>query len=373
MFVGFASCSAFSAVGGNVTGMMMLRNVNGVAAPQQAICCNLCHSNSSPSTSVSNIQCRSSQVGALGARLQALKCKDRMVKPLALKDMCHTPFLIGQQPFRLALLNASAFEKPLVRLRIGVNAIDAGQSGADSYPQESSIPVKEEGISSEKAVDKNSSVSGVNFDFSNAQEASEEAARKALGILRETTDQLREQAEKARSVLTASAQELPIRGKENLSYVAENGPDPVKDIAETALNAHYPQNGSAKKGAKIHDFCLGIPYGALLVVGGLVGFIITGSTDSIRFGVLLGGLLLALTITSLKTWKRGESSLPYIQGQAVITGALLFRFLRRYGETKSVFPTGVIALISAAMLAFYVYVFLSGGNPPKKIASEGSY
>jgi hypothetical protein len=25
------------------------------------------------------------------------------------------------------------------------------------------------------------------------------------------------------------------------------------------------------------------------------------------------------------------------------------------------------------MLAFYVYVFLSGGNPPKKIASEGSY
>jgi hypothetical protein len=25
------------------------------------------------------------------------------------------------------------------------------------------------------------------------------------------------------------------------------------------------------------------------------------------------------------------------------------------------------------MLAFYVYVFLSGRNPPKKIKSEGSY
>jgi hypothetical protein len=31
-------------------------------------------------------------------------------------------------------------------------------------------------------------------------------------------------------VLAASAQELPARGKEGPSYVAENAPDPVKDI-----------------------------------------------------------------------------------------------------------------------------------------------
>jgi hypothetical protein len=50
---------------------------------------------------------------------------------------------------------------------------------------------------------------------------------------------LQEQAEKASSVLAASAQELPARGKEALSYVEENTPDLVKDIAETALKAHY--------------------------------------------------------------------------------------------------------------------------------------
>ncbi len=50
---------------------------------------------------------------------------------------------------------------------------------------------------------------------------------------------MQEQAEKASSVLAASAQELSARGKEGLSYVAENAPDPVNDIAETPLQAHY--------------------------------------------------------------------------------------------------------------------------------------
>lgn len=31
-------------------------------------------------------------------------------------------------------------------------------------------------------------------------------------------------------------------------------------------------------------------------------------------------------MTSLKVWKRGESSLPYIQGQAAITAAIFIRF-----------------------------------------------
>jgi len=79
------------------------------------------------------------------------------------------------------------------------------------------------------------------------------------------------------------AQELPARGKEGLSYVAENTPDPVKDIAETAFKAHYREDGSIKQGSKIHGFCLGIPYKVLLVVGGLLGFIITGITVSIQF------------------------------------------------------------------------------------------
>ncbi len=67
-------------------------------------------------------------------------------------------------------------------------------------------------------------------------------------------------------MLAASAQELPARGKEGLYNVAENTPDLVKDVAETALKAHYREDGNIKQGSKIRDFCLGIPYKVLLVV-----------------------------------------------------------------------------------------------------------
>ncbi|CAK9865884.1 unnamed protein product [Sphagnum jensenii] len=356
--------------------MMLLRSVSGVAAatpypaaPALTARCSLCHSSSSsPSTSFSNVQYGSSKAFP---SLQG----NRMMRPVAaaaLKDNARTPFLIGHEPLRFTPVNCGVrFEKK----KASSSAIDAGKSGADAYSQGNSNPeaAAEESITENNATDKKQNSSSRNFDFSNAQGHSEDAARKALGILREITSQLLEQAEKARSLLAASAQELPIRGKENLSYVAENGPEPVKDIVETALNAHYPESSSVKPGSKIHDFCLGIPYGVLLVVGGLLQFILTGSTAAIRFGVVLGGLLLALTVTSLKAWKQGESSLPYIQGQAIITLAIFFRFIRRYGETNTFFPTGIVAITSAAMLAFYVYVFLSGGNPPKKIKSESSY
>jgi uncharacterized membrane protein (UPF0136 family) len=115
-----------------------------------------------------------------------------------------------------------------------------------------------------------------------------------------------------------------------------------------------------------------IPYRVLLVVGGLLGFIITVSTVSIQFGVLLGGVILALSVTSLGAWKQGES-LRYIQGQTIITRAIFFRFIQSYAETKFVFPTGLIAVTSAAMLALYAYVYLSDINPPKEIESGGPY
>lgn len=191
-----------------------------------------------------------------------------------------------------------------------------------------------------------------------------ESAEKLVGVLRDTTEQLKEQAEKARAALAATAQETAERSKENLSYIAESAPDPIKDIAETALKAH--SSDKLRKGSKIHDFCLGIPYGGFLVIGGLLWFIISGSTAAIRFGVILGGILLGLSVSSLNAWKEGKSSMPYIKGQAAITSIIMLREVRRFFEVKAFFPTAVAAVMSAGMLGFYSYVYLSGGNPPKK-------
>ena len=89
-------------------------------------------------------------------------------------------------------------------------------------------------------------------------------------MLRDTTEQLKEQAEKARTVIletaketaaviAATAHETAEKSKGNFSYIAENAPEPFKEVAETALKAHSAD--TPKRFAKIHDFCLGIPYG----------------------------------------------------------------------------------------------------------------
>jgi len=219
-----------------------------------------------------------------------------------------------------------------------------------------------------KSSDSKQSFSNTVEDFKivagKAQSHAQETANKELEKLKDITNQLLEQAEQARKKLTATAQETAYKQKDNLAFVVENGPEPVKEVAETALNAHYSETG--KQGSKIHDFCLGIPYGASLTLGGLLWFIIYGTTSAIRFGVLLGSAILFLSITSLKKWKQGESSISYIQGQAAITAFIFLRYYRRYTVTKAFFPTALTGLISGAMLGFYIYVLVSGGNPPKK-------
>ena len=56
--------------------------------------------------------------------------------------------------------------------------------------------------------------------------------------------------------------------------------------------------------------------GVLLSFGGFLSFMLTGSVSAIRFGVVLGGTLLALSVSSLRSWKRGESSSLALKGQA---------------------------------------------------------
>ncbi|KAK4432100.1 protein FATTY ACID EXPORT 1, chloroplastic [Sesamum alatum] len=135
-----------------------------------------------------------------------------------------------------------------------------------------------------------------------------------------------------------------------------------------ASNGHVKEEvvSQPKRAAKIHDFCLGIPFGGLVFGGGLVGFIFSRSPVTLTTGVLFGGALLALSTLSLKVWRQGNSSFPFILGQAVLSVALLWKNFQAYSLTKKLFPTGFNIVTSAAMLCFYSYVVISGGNPPPK-------
>ncbi|KAI3993626.1 hypothetical protein MKX01_002639 [Papaver californicum] len=99
------------------------------------------------------------------------------------------------------------------------------------------------------------------------------------------------------------------------------------------------------KAAKIHDFYFGIPfdkcisakffknviYGGLILSGGFVGFLFSRNPLTLAKGILYGG-----------------------------------KHFHNYSLTKKFFPAGFYAIMSVAMLCFYSYVMISGGNPPPK-------
>ncbi|RLN11468.1 protein FATTY ACID EXPORT 5-like [Panicum miliaceum] len=123
---------------------------------------------------------------------------------------------------------------------------------------------------------------------------------------------------------------------------------------------------SQQKCAKIHDFCLGIPFGGFLFSMGLIGFLFWRTPASLTFGVAPGLAVLALGMLSLKVWRSGKSSLPFILAQAGVAAAVAWKHCQAYTTTKKLLPWGFYAALSVAMICFYSYVLLAGGNPPPK-------
>ncbi|VVB05979.1 unnamed protein product [Arabis nemorensis] len=166
----------------------------------------------------------------------------------------------------------------------------------------------------------------------------------------------------------------------SLSYTAEvskpfveKASKPYSTVDETATDKEIitepvEENVPTQpiRAAKIHDFCFGIPYGGLVLSAGLLGFAFSRNLTSLSTGALYGSGLLVLSTLSLKIWRQGKSSFPYILGQAVLSAVVFWKNFTAYSMTKKLFPSGLFAVVSAAMLCFYSYVVLSGGNPPPK-------
>ncbi|RLM64294.1 protein FATTY ACID EXPORT 6-like isoform X2 [Panicum miliaceum] len=126
-----------------------------------------------------------------------------------------------------------------------------------------------------------------------------------------------------------------------------------------------------KRSAKIHDFCLGIPFGGLLFSMGLLGYMFSRSTISIVLGVAPGLATLLLGALSLKFWRSAISAFlawKYSHAYFLVTFPTLNSFFPE--QTNRLLPWGFYASLSTAMACFYGYVLLAGGNPPpKKLAA----
>ncbi|KAG4992840.1 hypothetical protein JHK87_026297 [Glycine soja] len=191
-----------------------------------------------------------------------------------------------------------------------------------------------------------------------------EQAEKFQGVSQETyevyskktAEQLKVLADKTKNELSVAAKEITDEGKEYLSAVADSSPE-VKEIVETFTSP--PED--IQKLSGVRDFYVGVPYGLLLSLGGFLSFMVTGNTAAIRFGVILGGALLALSILSLKSYKKGRTSPLALKGQAAIASILFLREISSIGKGSSYFT----ALISGAVVAFYIFRIVLERNQQK--------
>ena len=78
----------------------------------------------------------------------------------------------------------------------------------------------------------------------------------------------------------------------------------------------------------MHDFCFTIPYGLVLIGGGVVGYMKKGSTASLGGGVGIGLVLILAGYLSLDAFKKRKNSyLAFV----IETGTLFFFSLSFFG------------------------------------------
>lgn len=93
-------------------------------------------------------------------------------------------------------------------------------------------------------------------------------------------------------------------------------------------------------------------FGALTILGGLLGFVKAKSTASLVAGGISGALIIVAAVLLASNPTAG-----LVLG-AVISVALLGRFLPAFLKTKKVMPAGMMAVLSAASVVITVLAFV---------------
>ncbi|KAL8172457.1 hypothetical protein V2J09_024261 [Rumex salicifolius] len=105
----------------------------------------------------------------------------------------------------------------------------------------------------------------------------------------------------------------------------------------------------------MHDFCFTIPYGLILIVGGLIGYATKGSLASLGGGAGAGLLLILAGTLSLKAFQKRKNSYFALILETVTAVGLTYVMGQRYMQTSKIMPAGLISGISAVMTMFYAY------------------
>ncbi|XP_025804583.1 protein FATTY ACID EXPORT 5-like [Panicum hallii] len=115
----------------------------------------------------------------------------------------------------------------------------------------------------------------------------------------------------------------------------------------------------------MEDFYVTIPYGLVVLAGGVAGYLKRGSAASLAAGVGFGAALLLAGALSAWAFAHGGGGAGAVFGtvlQIVCAVVLTVVMGVRYVKTRKIMPAGIIAAISAIVLIFYVYKVSTGGN-----------
>ncbi|KAL6782455.1 FAX1 [Auxenochlorella protothecoides x Auxenochlorella symbiontica] len=153
----------------------------------------------------------------------------------------------------------------------------------------------------------------------------------------------------------------------NAARKARMGPGPPKARQTVVCGAG---GLTPTRHAVLHDFCMVLPAGGLLLAAGVAG-LLAGSGRGAAVVAWGGVAELLLAAMSLKAWKKGRRSV----GAAITslqTGIAAFLSLRLYrvflasAKPAARIVHGVLLAIAGSLLVFLVYNLLAGGNPPKR-------
>ncbi|KAI9917364.1 hypothetical protein PsorP6_013202 [Peronosclerospora sorghi] len=117
----------------------------------------------------------------------------------------------------------------------------------------------------------------------------------------------------------------------------------------------------------MYDFCLTIPYGFMLGLGGLAGYASSGSTMSLVAGGVSGALLTFVGYCSYNEYtQRPVPSKRWPAISLAVSAPLTVIMGTRYTTTGAFFPAGFTATSSAGMTLFYIWILTKKRKPVYK-------
>ncbi|KAJ0392836.1 hypothetical protein P43SY_008264 [Pythium insidiosum] len=117
----------------------------------------------------------------------------------------------------------------------------------------------------------------------------------------------------------------------------------------------------------MYDFCLTIPYGVLLGLGGLIGYVNSGSATSIIAGGASGVFLTLVGYASYQEYTQSPVTSKLWPGLSLAVSAPLTVVMGlRFQNTGAFFPAGFVAATSAGMSLFYLAKLVSNPKPKYK-------